>query len=75
MRTFDHYYDQLSDPSDPEARKRLAGSGVEPVTYYEKQSGQAFIPPNQYAYENIFISQKLPGEVLRNTDWTVYRVE
>jgi hypothetical protein len=74
-RAFDDYYNRLRDPSDPHARKTLARSGAEPVSYYDKRPRQAFVPPNQYAYENIFISQKMPGEVLRNTDWTVYRAE
>lgn len=73
MAAFDHYYRQLCERSDPQARKMLAVCGVEPVSYYETQPGNAFVPPNQYAYENIFIAQKVPSEVLRNTDWTVYR--
>ena len=50
MAAFDHYYHQLCERSDSQARKMLAVCGVEPVSYYETQSGKAFIPPNQYAY-------------------------
>ena len=72
MQAFNDYYNKLFDPTNSNARRNLAGSGVEPVLYSER-SGQVFLSPIKYAYERIYLPQKLPNKVLKYTDWQVYK--
>ena len=72
MQAFDDYYKEIFDPTNSDARRNLAGSGVEPVLYSES-SGQVFLSPIKYAYERIYLPQELPSRILKYTDWQVYQ--
>jgi len=72
IQSLDDYYNAVFDPVNPDARRNLASSGVEPVLYSER-SGQVFPSPMRYTYERIYLPQELPSRVLKYTDWQVYK--
>jgi hypothetical protein len=68
---FDCYYAALFEAADPGARGLLSAAAVEPVLHSHK-SGQVYVSPIRYAYQQIYKPQRRPSQVLRNTDWQVY---
>ncbi len=70
MQSFDRYYDEVFSSHNPDARKRLAVSGVEPVLYGE-ESVQVVRSPIRYAIERIY-PQGRPSKALKHKCWQVY---
>lgn len=68
---FDGYYEDLFESSDPEMRRNLAVAAVEPVLY-SGESGQIYVHPLKYAYEQMYQPGRKPSEALVHTDWQVY---
>lgn len=71
-QSFDNYYQDLFDTSQPIVRENLAKAGIQPV-HYSERPGLAFVSPIKYAYDNIFVTQKMPSDVLMYKDWQVYK--
>ena len=71
---FDNYYEDLFESNDPEMQRRLATAAVEPVLYAD-ESGQVYVSPLKYAYEEIYQPARKPSDVLVHTDWQVYKPE
>jgi hypothetical protein len=74
MAAFDGYYEELFESSNPQMRRMLAVAAVDPVLY-SNESGQVYISPIRYAYENIYQPGRKPSQVLEHTDWQVYNPE
>jgi hypothetical protein len=74
MAAFDDYYEELFESPNPQMRRMLANAAVDPVLY-SNESGQIYISPIRYAYENIYQPGRRPSQVLEHTDWQVYNPE
>jgi len=74
VAAFDRYYEELFESSDPQMRRMLAVAAIDPVLY-SNESGQVYVSPIRYAYENICQPGRKPNQVLKHTDWQVYDPE
>lgn len=68
---YDSYFEELFESTDPQMRKMLAAAAVDPVLY-SSESGQIYVSPISYAYENMYRPGRKPSQVMKYTDWQVY---